>query len=106
MNTSRIDQLLNFLAANPTDSFVRFALALEYAKLGDDEKSLAYFKAILQDDPDYTGTYYHLGKLYERLNERESAINTYTAGLQKTAGKDEKNYRELQDAMNALLYDE
>lgn len=106
MNTPRIDQLLKFLSANPKDSFVRFALALEYDKLGNEEKTLAYFEEIRNDDPDYTGTYYHLGKLYERLNNKESALSTYKEGLKRTAGKDDKNYRELQEALNQLLYDE
>ena len=106
MNTNRIDQLLRFLAANPGDSFIRFALALEYAKSGDDEKCLSYFSEILRDDPGYTGTYYHLGKLYEKLGNKEAALQVYADGMTRTQGNDEKNYRELQDARNQLLFDE
>lgn len=106
MNTSRIDQLLQFLTANPKDSFVKFALALEYAKLGDDDKTLSYFKEIISDDPGYTGTYYHLGKLYERLNEKKAAELTYEEGLKRTRGKDQKAYQELQEALNQLLFEE
>ncbi|MEO6168511.1 MAG: tetratricopeptide repeat protein [Chitinophagales bacterium] len=106
MNTSRIDQLLQFLSAHPKDSFVKFALALEHAKAGDDAKTLSYFKEIISEDPDYTGTYYHLGKLYERLNEKEAAELTYQEGLKRTRVKDQKSYQELQEALNQLLFEE
>ena len=106
MNTSRIDQLLKFLSTNPGDSFIIFALALEYIKLGDDEKACSYFKEIISTDPDYTGTYYHLGKLYERLNEKDLAEQTYREGMKRTLGKDQKAYAELQEAINQLLYEE
>ncbi|MGB3076129.1 MAG: tetratricopeptide repeat protein [Chitinophagales bacterium] len=106
MNNSRIEQLLIFLSGNPKDSFVKFALALEYAKLGDDEKTLSYFKEILADDPDYCGTYYHLGKLYEKLNKKEKAEETYKEGLKRSMGKEQKTYQELQEALNQLLFEE
>lgn len=106
MNTSRIDQLLKFLADSPGDSFLRFALALEYIKMGDDEKALSYFKEIISNDPDYTGTYYHLGKLHERLSEKDVAEETYREGMKRTFAKDQKAYHELQEALNQLLYEE
>ncbi|HZX75148.1 MAG TPA: tetratricopeptide repeat protein, partial [Cyclobacteriaceae bacterium] len=64
MSITRIDQLQKFLEGAPNDSFVKFALALEYINQSDDETGLRFFKEILDHDPDYTGTYYHLGKLY------------------------------------------
>ncbi len=103
MNETRINQLLKFLSDNPRDSFVKFALALEYGKLGDDEKMLSYFTDIMLTDPDYSGTYYHLGKLYERRNERTAAEQVYREGLKRTIGKEQKSYQELQEALNQLL---
>lgn len=103
MNETRINQLLNFLSATPQDSFVKFALALEYGKLGDEEKMLVYFKDILANDPGYSGTYYHLGKLYERRNELTAAEQLYREGLKRTFGKEQKPYQELQEALNQLL---
>ena len=106
MNSTRIDQLLKFLEANPGDSFVKFALALEYIGQRDDEKGLMFFTQILEHDPDYTGTYYHLGKLYERLNKKEEAEKTYREGLKRTLGKDLKANQELQEALNQMMYGE
>ena len=106
MSTPRIAQLLKFLEANANDSFVRFALALEYIKVGDEQRGLEYFLDIRKDDPDYTGTYYHLGKLYERLHKKKEAEEVYREGLKRTIGKDGKSYQEIQEALNQLLYEE
>jgi Tfp pilus assembly protein PilF len=106
MNQSRIEQLFKFLETNPNDSFVKFALALEYISESDDERALKYFTEIQQYDPDYTGVYYHLGKLHERQKEKKLAEEAYREGMKRTIGKDQKTYHELQEAMNQLLYDE
>lgn len=105
MSNSRIDQLTKFLEENPADSFVRYALATEYINLNDDETALAYFLEILRRDPEYTGMYYHLGKLYQRLNEKELAEETFKNGMTLTYGKDPHAHHELQEAMNQLLDD-
>src|SRR5947207_1597589 len=80
MNNTRIEQLKKFLGQNSNDSFVLYALAIEYVNIGDDETALDYFKKILQHHPDYTGLYYHLGKLYERMRRKELAEETYREG--------------------------
>ena len=102
---SRKEQLLKFLEHNPHDSFVKFALALEHISADDDDTALDYFKDILQQDPDYTGTYYHLGKLYQRKNERSLAEQTFQEGLRRTAVKEPHAYSELQHALNELNED-
>ena len=102
----RIEKLKEFIAADPTDNFSKHALALEYIKLGEDKIARTFFEEILQQDPAYIGTYYHLGKLYERRNEKELAEKTYKEGMNRTQGKELHTYSELQQAMNQLLYDE
>lgn len=106
MDGSRIDQLKKFLGQNPRDSFVRYALATEYISRGDDDTGLMYFKSIQETDPDYTGIYYHLGKLYQRRNERALAEQTFREGLKRTMGKEQRAYAELQQALNDLIFEE
>ena len=65
----RIEKLKEFLQANPADSFLQHALALEYIKLGDDEAARKLFEELLNREPGYIGSYYHLGKLLERNDE-------------------------------------
>jgi tetratricopeptide (TPR) repeat protein len=101
----RIAKLKEFLQANPADSFVQHALALEYVKLNDEEKARELFEAILERDPDYVGSYYHLAKLFERIDEREKAIEWYEKGMKKAKEKgDQHAYNELQSAYEDLVY--
>jgi len=95
----RIDKLKEFLAASPEDSFLQHALALEYVKIDNDAEAKKLFTAILEKEPGYVGSYYHLGKLLERTNEIPLAITIYEKGMSaaKKAG-DNHSYNELQGA--------
>ena len=77
----RISKLREFLQANPNDSFVKHALALEYIKLGDDSTAKGVFEEILTHDPGYVGSYYHLAKLLERTGDINAAIAWYEKGM-------------------------
>ena len=81
MSSQRLQQLQRFLQENPDDSFLIFAIAKEYEGLGDQAEALAHYLKLTQADPDYVGTYYHLGKLYETQQEITKAFQTYKAGM-------------------------
>ena len=102
---NRIEKLKEFLLANPADSFLQHALALEYLKLGEDQAARKLFEEVLTRDENYIGTYYHLAKLLERLDEREQAIAYYEKGMLKAkeAG-DQHAYSELRSAYDELIY--
>jgi tetratricopeptide (TPR) repeat protein len=100
MAPSRIEALLQFLAEDPGEPFTRFALAKEYLKAGDTARALAYFEQLVADRPEYVGTYYHLGKLYEGLGRRPDAIAAYQAGVRVAGQQRDAHARaELQDAL-------
>lgn len=101
----RIKRLQEFLRTNPNDSFVQHALALEYVKLGDEEKARALFENILAVDEGYIGSYYHLAKLLERTRQTEAAVAVYQKGMQKAkeAG-DNHAYSELRSAYEDLTF--
>lgn len=101
----RIGKLLEFLQQHPNDSFVQHALALEYVKLGDDASAQKLFENILQHDSDYIGSYYHLAKLLERINDTEAAIKWYNQGMEKAKAKGDMHaYSELRSAYEDLVY--
>ena len=85
MSSPRLEQLLNFYNESPDDSFILFALAKEYEKLGQTQIALEHYLQLHKADPNYVGLYYHLGKLYEKLAQPQQAWNIYTEGLQKAA---------------------
>lgn len=84
-----------FVAANPTDAFARYGLAMECAKLGENEAAAEHFRALLTAHPDYIYGYYHYGQLLVRLERREEARQVFTAGIaaaekaKNTHGRDE-----------------
>ncbi len=102
---NRVSKLIEFLADNPADSFLQHALALEYIKLGEDEKARGLFEEILSRDPGYIGSYYHLAKLEERSGETERAVQVYKKGMEEAmkAG-DNHAYGELRGAYEELTF--
>jgi Tfp pilus assembly protein PilF len=99
----RIAKLKEFLVLNPADSFVQHALALEYVKAGDDAEARKLFENILRSDDNYLGSYYHLAKLLERNNEKESAIQWYERGMVKAKENGDMHaYNELMAAWEDL----
>lgn len=101
----RIEKLKQFLKDNPADSFVQHALALEYIKLDNDAEARALFENILNREPGYVGSYYHLAKLLERVGENDSAIKICEKGMEeaKKAG-DQLAFNELQGVYEDLAY--
>jgi len=102
---NRIEKLKEFLKENPHDSFIQHALALEYIKLGDDEAARVLFEEILNRQPDYIGSYYHLAKLLERNEKIDEAIKVYEKGMEeaKKAG-DNHSFGELKGAYEELTF--
>jgi Tfp pilus assembly protein PilF len=102
---SRIDQLKEFLMATPADNFLQHALALEYIKTGDDTTARQLFETILERDPAYIGSYYHLGKLLERIGDADAAIPVYEKGMEEArkAG-DNHAFGELRGAYEELVF--
>lgn len=99
----RIELLESYLAQAPHDSFLRHALALEHIKRGDNKTAITLFHALLHDDPDYVGSYYHLGKALERSGQENQAQEVYAQGM-KVAKKlnDQHAFAELREAGDAL----
>lgn len=102
---TRIERIIEFLNQQPKDNFLRHALALEYIKIGEEQKAQDLFIAVLTDAPDYIGSYYHLAKCLERRNDKEAAIKWYEQGMVAAKeAKDNHAYSELQAAYEDLVY--
>ena len=100
---NKIDQLKEFLKAAPNDSFLQHALALEFIKVGDEQAAKLLFENILANETSYVGSYYHLGKLLERINDNQAAITVYQTGMKEAKlANDNHSYNELQAALEDL----
>lgn len=102
---NRIEKIQEFLQTAPGDNFLQHALALEYLKLERYAEARDLFLAILTESPDYVGSYYHLAKLLEKMDETTAAIAWYEKGMAaaRQAG-DTHSYNELQAAYEDLVY--
>ncbi|MBL7703157.1 MAG: tetratricopeptide repeat protein [Ferruginibacter sp.] len=100
---SRIEKLLEYIREQGKDSFLQHALALEYIKIGNDEEARKLFTEILEREPGYVGSYYHLGKLLERANEFEEAMTIYRKGMEESQkANDMHSKMELQGALEDI----
>jgi Tfp pilus assembly protein PilF len=101
----RIEKIKEFLKDNPNDNFLQHALALEYIKTGEELAARDLFETILNADPTYIGSYYHLAKLLEKLEQTQLAIDWYEKGMAAAKlAKDQHAYNELQAAYEDLVY--
>lgn len=99
----RIDILKSYLSENPADNFLQHALALEYSKMGDDDKAIQLFDELLQRDESYVGSYYQLGKLLEKKQQPEKAAAVYKKGIEMANHANEKRAaNELRRALEEL----
>ncbi|MEZ4955565.1 MAG: tetratricopeptide repeat protein [Saprospiraceae bacterium] len=98
---TRLEQLLGYLEETPNDPFILYALAKEYEIQGDLEKALKQFNYLLEVNPKYVGAYYHLGKLYEKLEQPTKAFFTYKKGME--VAKEKGDQHALSELVGAKL---
>ena len=101
MTNSRLTKLMTFLEVSPDDSFLLFAIAKEYEKLGVVDRALEYYLKLTTTDADYVGTYYHLGKLYEEEEANKKALAIYQKGIE--IAKKIKDQHALSELMGAKM---
>ena len=77
----KIAALSEILAANPTDSFARYGLAMAYAAEGKHHEALHEFKTVTENDPDYVPAYQMSAQTLLKLGQSETAKVRLEAGL-------------------------
>ena len=83
----RIAALNDVLTQNPNDTFARYGLAMEYAKQGDLDRSLAEFSILLKSNPDYTPGYFMAAQTLaraERISEAKAMLTDGIASARRT----------------------
>ena len=99
--STRLQQLQEMLKSEPGDSFLNYALALEYANSNEIQKAIGLIENLLHQDSNYLGAYYQLGKYYEQVNEQGKAITTYQNGI--SVAKAQNNKKAESELSEALL---
>lgn len=102
----RIEKLKEMLVAEPDEPFLKHALALEYAKLGEVVMARRLLEEVLTVHPGAVGSYYQLGKLLEGLGEVALALDWYVKGMAAARAAGERRaFNELQTAYDELADD-
>jgi Tfp pilus assembly protein PilF len=100
---TRRGTLEEFVAADPNDSFSRYALALELEKSDSRVEAAVELREVIARDPGYVAAYYHLGRILSRLGEVEESRAVYRRGLEAAvAAKDQRAVSEIQEALASL----
>ena len=98
--SSRIEQLRQLIANDPTSIFARYGLAMAYVQQGELEQAIPEFEAVLRQDPAYSAAYYHGGQTFEKLGRLDQARGFYRRGL--AVASDPHARGELQAALDIL----
>jgi Flp pilus assembly protein TadD len=103
MGNDRVEFLRQALEANPDDIFTRYALALDLANSGQDERAWQHFDYLLTHHPNYAPTYYQAGMLLLRLGRREEARTVFVKGV-AVAGREANPHaqKHIQAALDML----
>lgn len=95
MINNRLEQLISILESGSNDPFIRYAIATEYLKDNRVKEALHYYEDLIENNPDYIGTYYHLGKLYSQIDRVEDAKLVFEQGIE--IAKENKNLHALSE---------
>ena len=101
MTITRLQQIENMLKDEPDDSFLTYALALEYVKMNELSKAIEIIETLLNRDENYLGAYYQSGKLYEETGQIDKAIVAYKKGI--AIAQKQNNKKTLSELNQALF---
>ena len=79
--SDRIAVFEQMLEADPSNTMVMFGLAKEYEKLGRHDDVIRVLEDYLAKSDDEGNAYGTLAAAYEKMGDREKAIETYRKGI-------------------------
>ena len=101
---NRLSYLKSLLDESPQDPFIYFAIAKEYENLGQIPDAIEKYEFLVENHPEYVGTYYHLASLLIVQNETDKALLIYEMGIEKAKeANDAHSASELVAARAILL---
>lgn len=80
---SRREQLEAMLADSPEDTFLQYALAMEWENESQHEKSLEIHQRLMQSDPPYVPSFFMAGQQLANLDRTDEARTILMAGIEQ-----------------------
>lgn len=100
---SRLEEMMGFLERDPSDSFARYAVALELRSAKRIDEAIEQLVELRRRDPAYVATYYQLGELYAQQESMQMARESFNGGIDVArAAGDSHTQSELQLALDEL----
>jgi Tfp pilus assembly protein PilF len=105
MSNIRLQKLAEMLEKQPNDTFLLYAMGMEYLGMGDVKVAEKHFKLVLEVDKAHVATYYQLGILFTQNNREIEAQDFLEKGYELAKQKgDIKTQKEFRSALDELLY--
>ena len=79
----RLDQILELLQATPQDTFLRYALAMEYRSLGQTGTAAEQFNQLLAAQPPHVPSFFMYGQMLAEQGETEAARGILRNGIEQ-----------------------
>lgn len=87
---SRLEKILAMLESEPGDTFLRYTLAMEYRKLGDQEKSVELLRALAyEQNPPYVPSFLMAAQQLADLDRLEEARAFLRDGIDEARKQNE-----------------
>jgi len=103
MIEEKLPKLLAMLQTRPNDSFLLYAVAMEYKKRGEQAAAIDWFSRAIDVDPNYCYAYYQRGQVQEQSGEMALARQSYEAGIDAARRMNDEHARsELETALSML----
>ena len=107
MSENRLEKILKLSQEEPQNSFLLYALALEYEAIKSHEEAIRTLEKLKAKDPEYLGLYYTLSTFYIQKGELERAEEIAKEGIQiALLQQNLKTKMELQGILQNLADDE
>ncbi|HEX4054817.1 MAG TPA: hypothetical protein VHX86_11180 [Tepidisphaeraceae bacterium] len=101
--TSRMEKLRQMLEKSPGDTFLLYAVALEYRKTGDPKSALEYLDQVIQHDWGYCYAYHQKGQVLESAGQIDAAREAYRQGIDAAVRKGDEHARQEIAASLAMI---
>lgn len=100
---SRLEQFKEFVEMDPTDTFSRYALAMEYMGEAKYEEAVLHFQEAIRLDPGYSAAYFQAGLASHKAGKIEEAKTFLRNGIEAAVKKGDWHARdEMQDTLDLL----
>jgi Tfp pilus assembly protein PilF len=100
---SRLEQFKEFVEMDPTDTFSRYALAMEYLGEGQFPEAVHHFQEVIKLDSTYSAAYFQAAIASQKASLPEQARSFLNEGIQVAEKKGDWHTRdEMKVALQQL----